>query len=119
MDELSEGQGRTQINLRAQKLGKDRVVTIYNRATHVGAVALAEYDPQSGRASVSVLTKLGHKDDPVAYEAAHSISKATRQAACVIVGIHLDDVTQAEIADLVENSRRAVERFIATLEKPA
>ena len=110
--ELSRGEGRTRVNLAASDMGADLVVSIYNEKAHLGAVAIGEYDHKSERASVSVITRLGHKDDAVAQKAAYLISKATKKPVCVIAGIHLDNISGAEIDKILENSGKAVEEFI-------
>ena len=96
-------------------MGNELVVCLYNENAHLGAIAVGEYDPVSGRASTSVITRTGHKDDAVAAEAAHTIAKATRNAVCVMAGIHIDNVTPQEIAQVVENCRDVVGRLIATI----
>ncbi|MDP2932089.1 MAG: hypothetical protein Q8O05_06315, partial [Chloroflexota bacterium] len=80
---------------------------------HIGAVAVAEYDHKEGRASCSLITRLGHKDDAVAQKAAYLISKRTRKPACVIAGIHLDDITRDEIEQIMENAAHLVDEYIA------
>jgi hypothetical protein len=112
---IKEGNGRTEISLKAFPLGKDLVIHIFNSAAHIGAVALAEYDFKNKRASVSVLTRLGHKDDAMAQQAAYAICKATQMTTCVMAGVHLDEISQEEIAALVKNGKVAVEKFIAGL----
>jgi hypothetical protein len=109
---LSQGQGRTRVKLVASNFGEDLIVSIYNENAHLGAVAVGEYDPKSQRTSVSVMTRLGHKDDAVAQKAAYLISKATKRPVCVIAGIHLDNITGEEIDEILENSGKAVEEFL-------
>lgn len=110
--ELRAGAGRTIVNLSARYMGSDLVVLIYNEKAHIGAVAVADYDHKEQRTSVSVITRLGHKDDAVAQKAAHQINKHTQKPVCVIAGIHLDNITEAEIKQLVENSDKLVTMFI-------
>jgi len=94
--EFSEGEGRARVSLSASYAGEDLVVQIYNKNAHIGAVAVAEFDRNEQRASVSVITQLGHKEDVVARDMAHLICKMMRKAVCVIAGIHLDNITEAE-----------------------
>ena len=112
--ELTKGEGRTRVNLLASDMGDDLVVSIYNENAHIGAVAVGEYDFEHQRASVSVVTRLGHKDDAIAQQAAHSISKSTRKPVCVIAGVHLDNITQEEIDKILENAMSVVEEFISS-----
>jgi len=110
--ELTKGEGRTRVSLLASDMGNDLVVSIYNENAHVGAVAVGEYDHEHQRASVSVITRLGHKDDAIAQKAAHLISKSIKKPVCVIAGIHLDNITQEEVDKISENSMSAVDEFI-------
>lgn len=108
----TKGEGRTRISLSAQILGNDLVLFIYNENAHIGAVAVGEYDHKENRTSTSVITRLGHKDDVIAQKAAYLISKHTKQPSCVIVGVHLEDITDGEIKGLLENSDWLVEDFL-------
>lgn len=103
------------MQLLAFSIGKELAVCLYNQNAHLGAVAVGEYDPASGRASTSVITRTGHKDDAIALEVAHDIAKATRQGVCVMAGIHVDDITPQEIARVVENCRGVVGEMIAMI----
>lgn len=112
--EITKGEGRTRVYLQASNIGDDLVVSIYNENAHLGAVAVGEYDHEHQRASVSVITRLGHKDDAIAREAAHLISKSVKRPVCVIAGIHLDNITPEEIDKILENAIGAVEEFISS-----
>lgn len=103
---LTEGSGRTGVTLMIDPIGDDLVVRIFNERGHLGAVALAEYSHAEGRTSTSVITRLGHKDDRVAAEVAHDLSSHFRKPVCVVAGIHLDNITLAEIDEILENCRK-------------
>ena len=111
--EITKGKGRTQVSLSAHHIGSDLVICIYNQNAHIGAVAVGEYDGKTRRTSTSVITRLGHKDDTVAQKAAYLISKATRKPVCLIAGIHLDNITDAEITELVDSTNSLVDEFIS------
>ena len=112
---FTKGRGRIKVSLLAQYMGSDLVVFIYNENAHIGAVAVGEYDREERRASQSVIMRVGHRDDVVAQEAARSISKHTRKPVCVIVGIHLNQITDVEISDILENTRSLISGFIKEL----
>jgi hypothetical protein len=114
---ITKGEGRTRISLSAQSLGGDFVVSIYNENAHIGAVAVGEYDHRENRTSTSVITRLGHKDDVIAQKAAYLISKYTKQPSCVIVGIHLDNITTEEIKTLLKNSDSLIKDLIKYWER--
>ena len=109
---LNIGRGRTKVSLLTNSFGSDLVVFVYNINAHVGAVAVGEYDHIHERASVSLITRLGHKDDAIAQRAAYLINKSLHKPVCVIAGVHLDNITGEEIKGLVENAALLVEDFI-------
>jgi hypothetical protein len=110
--ELTEGEGRARINVTVNSMGSDLVVRIYNQNAHIGAVAVGDYEGEHQRASVSVITRLGHKDDALAREAAYLLSKSIRRPVCVIAGVHLDNITGAEIDEILANTKTAISEVI-------
>jgi gallate decarboxylase subunit D len=106
------GTGRTAITLEADPFGTGLIVKIFNENVHLGAVAVGEYDETQQRASVSVHTRLGHKDDALAQKAAYDISKTLRLPVCVIAGVHLDDITTKEIDQILVNTQAAVRALL-------
>ena len=115
--EITKGEGRTRLSLSVQGFGGDLVVLICNENAHIGAVAVGEYDHKEKRASTSVITRLGHKDDAIAQKAAYLISRRTKKPSCVIAGVHLDDITEEEIRQFLANANSLVEDFLGGLEK--
>jgi len=103
-----EGSGRTLVSMSVNRIGEDFIVCLFNDAGHIGAVAVADYCEKENRASVSVITRLGHKEDALASDTARRICKAVRKPVCVIAGIHLDDITKEEIAEILENCNKLV-----------
>ncbi|MFC1867169.1 hypothetical protein ACFL0H_03440 [Thermodesulfobacteriota bacterium] len=114
--EITKGTGRTKVCLSAQNLGDGLVVTIYNEYAHIGAVAVGEYYDKENRASTSVITRLGHKDDAIAKKTAYLISRKTKRPCCVIAGVHLEDITGEEIGEFLKNADSLVEDFLMSLE---
>ena len=110
--ELTKGRGRTRVNITVDSLGSDLLVRIYNQNAHIGAVAIGDYDHEHERASVSVITRLGHKDDALAKEAAYLVSKSIRRPVCVIAGVHLDNITGEEIDRILANTKNAISEII-------
>ena len=109
---LTRGEGRIRVSLRAQEMGENLVVCIFNENAHIGAVAVGEYDHKEERASTSVITRLGHKDDVIAQKAAYLISRHIKGPSCVIAGVHLNGITEEEIQKLLENTDSLVEDFV-------
>lgn len=110
--QIHEGSGRTEVFLSARGVGEDLLVRLFNGEEHVGAVALSEYHGGAQRASTSVLTRFGHKDDIIAYTASYEICRRLRKTVCVIAGIHLDNITKEEISRIRANCDRLVERYL-------
>jgi hypothetical protein len=110
--EFVRGEGRTRLTLSAKSLGDDLVISIYNVNAHIGAVAVGEYDHETERASTSVITRRGHKDDAIALKAAYMVSRKTKRPSCVVAGVHLDDITDEEIQQFLANADSLVEDFL-------
>ena len=108
----SQGRERTRVYLQANYIGESLVVHIYNENAHLGAVAVGEYDHEEGRASSSVITLRGHRDDEVAKKQAHIIARHTWNPVCVIAGIHLDDITKEEIVTTLGEVDKMVLRLL-------
>lgn len=111
--ELTRGEGRARVTVTVNSMGSDLVVRIYNQNAHIGAVAIGDYDYEHERASVSVITRLGHKDDALAGEVAYLLSKSIRRPVCVVAGVHLDDITGEEIDEILSNTKIAVNEVIS------
>jgi len=103
MCRFSRGEKRTRVELSAFRMGYDIVVSIHNENAHIGAVAIGEYEHNEKRASTSVITRLGHKDDVIAQQIAHLLAKHFRRAVCVVAGVHLDNITNDEIQQIIKN----------------
>jgi hypothetical protein len=110
--ELTKGEGRARVDVTVNSMGGDLVVRIYNQDAHIGAVAIGDYDYEQERASVSVITRLGHKDDALAREAAYLLSKSIRRPVCVVAGVHLDNITGEEIDKILTNTKIAISEII-------
>ena len=110
--ELTEGEGRASVNVAVSSMGSDLVVRIFNQDAHIGAVAIGDYDYEHKRTYVSVVTRLGHKDDALAREAAYMLSKSIKKPVCVIAGVHLDDITKEEIDNILSNTKTAISEII-------
>jgi hypothetical protein len=110
--ELTEGEGRTRVNVTVSSMGSDLVVRIFNQDAHIGAVAIGDYDYEHKRASVSVVTRLGHKDDALARAAAYLLSKSIKRPVCAIAGVHLDNITKEEIDNILSNTKTAISEII-------
>jgi gallate decarboxylase subunit D len=117
--EVARGNGKTRIVIQADPMGDGLAVRIFNEGVHIGAVAVGEYDTTHQRVSVSVITRLGHKDDAIAQKAAYLICKEVKKPVCVIAGAHIDNIQNQEIDLIQENVLSAVGDFLDLLKKEA
>jgi gallate decarboxylase subunit D len=112
---IHEGKGRTRVSLATHWIGKDLILCLFNEAGHIGAVAVAEYCDQDDLASTSVITRFGHKEDSIASNTAHTICKALKKPVCAIVGIHLNNISVDEIAQIIQNCSQLANACICQL----
>lgn len=108
---------RIEIVLEVKKLGEDYLLTLTGGEEHVGAVAVGLFDEKSGRASSSVLTLPGHREEQLALDSAKRVSKATGKTSVVVAGIHIDNISLEEIKEIVSTAEEMVGNFIASCEK--
>lgn len=101
-----------------KEIGQDLLVAIWGGDRHhIGAVAVAQPRPslkdhRVRSATASVFCYVGHKDDIVAKEAAEKISSVLNTNVTVTAGIHWEDIDEAGMRDVMENSRQLVEMII-------
>ena len=112
---LNEGAGRTRVSLELKPIGEDLVVYFFNEQGHLGAAAVAEFSHEENRASTSVITRPGHKDDVVAASAARKLCKVLQRPVCAIAGIHLDEITSEEIDQILRNCDKLTDRLLSVL----
>jgi hypothetical protein len=113
--ELTARDGRIEVTLAARQVGEDWLVEIAGGQAHIGAAALATFDAMHGRASSSVLSAPGHREEQVALDAARTITRHTRTTAVVVAGLHYPNITVDEIATARRLCRELVDRFLARL----
>lgn len=106
-----------------KEIGRDLLIAIWGGdRPHIGAVAVAQprpslKDKREISATASVFCYVGHKDDVVAKEAAERVSSALNTNVVVAAGIHWDDIDEAGITCVMENSRELVEMIIERMSK--
>jgi len=95
--------GRLTIETVMLPMGDDLCIVITGGSVpHLGAAAVAQVrkslkDPDQLSSSVSVLTLPGHKEDEVTRAVAHNAAKALGTNVVVCCGIHVDNITEAEL----------------------
>lgn len=108
---------RIEITLEVKKLGGDYLLTLTGGKEHAGAVAVGLFDEKSRRASSSVLTLPGHREEQLALDSARRVSKETGKTSVVVVGIHVDNINSEGIREIVSAAEEMVGNFIASCEK--
>lgn len=117
MFQIKRKVGKIKIVLEVKKVGEDYLLTLTGGEEHVGAVAVGLFDEKSQRASSSVITMSGHREEYLALDGARKVSKATRRTSVFVAGIHQDNISYEEIRDIVSTAGEMVESFIAFYEK--
>ncbi len=75
--------------------------------SHIGAVSVAEPD---GKTETNVFP--GHKDQFVSEPWAKALAAKIGQRACVVCGIHYDDATQEQIAEILRQTDQMLEQLL-------
>ena len=117
-------QGRVKLAIVGRWIGPEDVVVELTGGDrpHIGAVALAQIrpslkNPNEASATTSVLTCLGHQEDDLARGIASRIAKRAKMNAVVICGIHLDDISEEEIRDVLTGAALLEEEILQWIEK--
>ena len=114
-------EGAYDIGARVMRIGQDLLVAIYGgEKPHIGAVAVAQPRPSLRDASrisstASVFCRVGHKEDDLAKATAEVLSATLNTAVVVTAGIHWDDLDEAGIQTVIQNSRLLVEMILHQL----
>lgn len=109
--------GGIDITLEAKKVGDDYLLTLTGGREHVGAVGVGHFDEKSRRASSSVLTMPGHREEQLALQGARQVSRATQKTTVFVAGIHQDDISPEEIKDVVSTAEMMIADFITFCEE--
>jgi hypothetical protein len=109
--------GRIEITLEAKEIGNDYLLALTGGREHVGAVSIGYFDEKNQRASSSVITMPGHREEQLALQSARRVSKATKRTTVIVVGIHQDNISLEEIRNLVSAAEEMIEDFILFYEK--
>ena len=112
---------RFTLTMTVERMGKDFNVSLYGGdEPHIGALALAVPHPglrdrEKVDASVSLLTVCGHKEDELARKISYALATAFDCTVSVACGIHLDNATPQEIADVLEAADEVLEQALSEL----
>ena len=115
---IAEAGAGTKYAVRAEavKCGKDVSAAVTGGTlSHVGAVSLAQYEPERDSATVSTAAAYTHRDGEISALFAKRIASALKCNAAVSAGIHIDGASQEELALLRKNASECLDRLIAAL----
>lgn len=121
MREFYGEEGRIKIALKAIPMGNDLCIIITGgHRPHLGAVALGLVRPSlsdynKSSASVSVLAVPCHKEDDLVRVIARKITTKLRLNSVVSCGIHVDNLTPAEIDIIVRITDELSDHLITAL----
>jgi hypothetical protein len=93
-------------------IGKDYLVILTGGDNHIGAVAAGGFQIRSFS---SVLTMPNHRDDIIAKESASRVSRELKCNCAVVVGVHVENITTAEVNEIVSASFTLVDELIEEL----
>ena len=102
-----EGTGRREVWLELRAQGRDWLLLVGGGEAHVGAVGVA------WPGGATLMEVPGHKEGPLARLCADRVSAAAEATCTAVVGIHQDDATREEIAEIVNNVKAGLGRIIA------
>lgn len=117
MKRLERDAGRVKLVLEWDKMGEDHLVKLTGGAVHIGAAGLGIFDIESGRASSSVLTVPGHREDEIVLMGARKLSEASRSSTVFLAGIHVDGINREEIEEIVAVSKEMIDELARILQE--
>lgn len=114
---LEIGHARTAVRLELLTQGPDHLLRVTGGCAHIGAVAVCDVGPgrKHVHAADTTVEMPGHREGPLAAEAAETLAAATGRVCTAVVGIHQDNATPAEIKRIVANVREGLRRLAASL----
>ena len=104
-------------------VGNDLLIAIWGGETpHIGAVAVAQPRPSLKNSRVtsstaSVFCFLGHKEDEIAKSTAELMAASLNCNVVVTAGMHWDDISQASIVMVNQNSTHLMEMILAKIKQ--
>lgn len=117
MFQITRKAAKIEITLEAKEIGEDYLLTLTGGEEHIGAAAVGLFDKESNRASSSVITMPGHREEQLALQGARQVSKATKTTTVFVAGIHQNNIKLEEISEIVSVAEEMVKAFVDFYEK--
>lgn len=116
--------GRVVLDIFSRRIGTEGITIELTggERPHIGAVAISQIRPSLKNgdevgASTSVITCLGHKEDDLAKEMAARVAKRLKKNTVVVCGIHLDNISNKEIEEVLHAAQILEEKIILQIEE--
>ena len=93
------------LSARIREVGPDLLLVVEGGQAHIGAVSMAEPGPY-GTIRTSTVSGRGHRESELTIPIASEIAETLRRRVVVLGGIHLDGITEQEIADIKINGSK-------------
>lgn len=86
------------ITVRSLPMGRDLLIMITGGDAHIGAASTAYYEADKIKAQTSIVP--GHKEHTLSEDMAIQAASSLKRTVTVVMGIHYDNLTKAEIIDI-------------------
>ena len=99
------------LTMTSEEIGSDILVTLTGGDAHIGAVALASVDVETGVVTADVQAVPGHKEGDIALNGARYLAKELSKTVVLIVGIHIDNPSESDLDDIIRGCEDLVGIF--------
>lgn len=100
------------IKLQAVPMGRDLAILITGGAAHIGATSTAYWSGEKIEVSTSAVP--GHKEHVLTAGMARQAAQELRRTVTVIMGIHYDDLSKAEIVEVSARTDAIFRDYLST-----
>ncbi len=115
VNKIVVGNGRTRVEILITSLDQGLVIYFGGGLSHVGSVVYGEpymRDDGSFGCTISMINPLKHKEFIIAMELCETLVTTCGIPVVVIGGIHVENATETEIAEIIENVRNVSAKII-------